>query len=311
MVRNVKRHESKTNHVSNEGIEGVESVESSDRRSLFVFLLIVTLFAACGYVVALRADGSHQASGILIVQFAPMVAAFISSLIHSRSLRGFGWGLGRWRYLGVALVLPFVLGIISFSIIWGFGFGTLDPSEFIAEAQAGINDMFGLRLTSDAVTLGLVVFLNGTLGLFVAFGAVGEELGWRGFLAPKMMKLTGFTTTSVVVGSLWAFYHYPLIIWIVAPALDVLVWPLLLSYLGACIGLTVIMNWLRFKSGSVWVAVIFHMSLNIHTQGFFQAMTVNTSEYSNYLSGEFGCVFALICVVAGFGFWRMRDALGR
>lgn len=282
---------------------------SSDVRSIRDFLFLLVVFAVCGYFLALASGGVHHFSGILMVQFAPMAAALVSSLIHSRSLRGFGWGWGQWRYQGVAIVLPFFLGLTSFVLVWTFGFGTLDPSSLIKEAQTGLSESFGISLTSDMATLVVLVLINGTVGLIFAFGAIGEELGWRGFLAPKLMMMSNFTTASIVVGSIWGVYHFPLLIWILAPALDVQAWPLLLSALIGAIGLTFIMNWLRFRSGSVWVAVIFHASLNIHNQGYFEAMTVKSSEYTHYLSGEYGFVAAGIFIAVGIVFWRKRVEL--
>lgn len=281
----------------------------SEIRSIFVFIFLLVLFATCGYVVLLNTKDQGSSVGVLIVQFSPMVAAFMSSLIHHRSLHGFGWSVGPSRYYGVALVLPFLLALISFVLIWTSGLGVPNIAPLASEGRDVVADFIGIRLNSDAMAIAVLILLNGTLGLAFAFGAIGEELGWRGFLAPKLMQLYGFTTSAVIVGSLWAFFHFPLVIWVVAPALGVLVWPLLLSSLLVCIGITLIMNWLRFKSGSVWVAVIFHMSLNSHVQGVFQPMTVITCKDSYYLAGEYGFVLAVVCLVVGIGFWHRRATL--
>ena len=213
------------------------------------------------------------------------------------------------RYQFVAWITPFILALISFSLIWMIGFGALTPEPAIMQAQADFAKMFGIILNSGIVTLLALILINGTLGLFVAFGALGEELGWRGFLVPELYKHYSYTKTSFISGSIWAVYHFPLLIVLMAPRLEVSAWPLLVSTLIGGISLTFIMNWYRIKSGSVWTAVIFHAALNIHNQGFFQNLTIKTSWLTNYVSGEHGFMLAIVSAAAAYLFWNRRDRL--
>ena len=48
----------------------------------------------------------------------------------------------------------------------------VDP--VVQEAQAGLADTFGLNVNSAFLALVILVLINGTLGLFIAFGAIGE-----------------------------------------------------------------------------------------------------------------------------------------
>lgn len=279
----------------------------TDTRPIYLFLVLVTAFAGVGFGLAIA--GGAQGPGIMIVQFAPMVAAFISALWYRRSLRGFGWGWGKWRYQLLAWVLPLVVATVTFSLVWILGFGGLETGPYIVEAQAGIAKMFGLELSTNMTTILVVLALNSTLALLLAFGAIGEELGWRGFLTPELMKHMSFTKASFVGGTIWTVYHIPLLIWILAPRLDVSAWPLILSSLPAGIALTFILNWLRVRSGSVWTAVIFHAALNIHNQGFFEPITAVTSDLTNYVSGQHGIMIAIVTTATAFVFWTMRDRL--
>lgn len=251
----------------------------------------------------------NRTAGIFLVQFSPLGAAFITKLVFQRNLRGLGWGWGKTRYQAAAYGLAFLLPLISFCLVWSLGFGGFFNAAFVMEAQADLADMFGLNISSPWVVMLVLVALGGTLGMIVAIGGIGEELGWRGFLVPELYKTYDFTRAALISGVIWAVYHWPLIIFLMAPRLGVSPLPLMVCILLASIGLSTTLAWLRLKSGSVWTAVIFHMALNVHTQGFFQNLTVKTSWLTHYFSGENGLMLALVSAVFGFWFWRRRDQL--
>lgn len=279
------------------------------RKPLYTFLVLVTIFAAIGYVVAFAMGDDNVTGGLFILQFAPLVAAFITKLMFQRNLRGLGWGWGKTRYQAAAYGLAFLIPLITFSLVWLLGFGGFYNVAFIAEAQAGLADSFGITIASPWLVMATLVIVGGTLGLVIAFAGIGEELGWRGFLVPELNKHYDFTKTALISGVIWSVFHWPLVILLAAPRLGVSPWPILVFYLVAGIGLSTIMAWLRLKSGSVWTAVIFHMALNAHIQGFFQNVTIETSWLTNYISGEFGVIMAIVSAAVGYWFWRKRDEL--
>ena len=89
--------------------------------------------------------------------------------------------------------------------------------------------------------------------------ALGEELGWRGYLHEQLITL-GFWKCSLVTGTIWGLWHAPLILqghnYPSFPLLGVLfmtVWCILLSPLFTLI---------QEKSGSVIASSIAHGSLN-------------------------------------------------
>jgi membrane protease YdiL (CAAX protease family) len=281
----------------------------TDKRPLFLFLALVTIFAVIGYGVALAMGDDNRTGGIVLVQFAPLVAAFITKFVFQRNLRGLGWGWGKTRYQVAAYGLAFLLPLISFCLVWLFGFGGFYDAAFITEAQTGIADMFGLNISSPWVVMLVLIAVGSTVGMLVAFGGIGEELGWRGFLVPELYKHYDFTKTALISGVIWAIYHWPLLIFLMGPRLGVSPLPMLAISLVAGIGLSTIMAWLRLRSGSVWTAVIFHMALNVHTQGFFQNLTTETSRLTHYISGEHGLMLALVSAAVGFWFWSRREQL--
>lgn len=268
-----------------------------------VFLTLVTLCAAGSYFLMFQSQYKMSNAGLalLALQFAPLVAAFITRLVFDRSLTGFGWRFPSLRALFVCLTLPFLISVIAFALVWGLGFGVYSPAAFIDETKAALNSLIGVAPSSDMAVLALAVIANGTLGLLVGLpGAIGEEFGWRGFLLPELIKHHSFAKSSIIVGIIWAVYHYPLLIWFFAPDMGVSAIPLLISTFFAAIGLSLVMNGIYLHARSVWTAVIFHAALNLHLQGFFEQITNVTTPLGQYMSGQHGFMVALVACVFGY-----------
>jgi len=130
-------------------------------------------------------------------------------------------------------------------------------------------------------------------------------------LVPELYKYFNFTKTALISGIIWAVYHFPLLVLLMAPRLGISSWPMIIFALIAGIGLSTILAWLRLKSGSVWTAVKFHMALNIHIQGFFQNLNFKPSWLTKYISGEHGLMLAIVSATFGYWFWKKRGELPR
>lgn len=287
----------------------INQLTETSKKPLYIFGILVSIFTTIAYTVAFAMGDENRTGGIFLMQFSPLLAAFITKLVLQKNLRELGWKLGKLKYLGAASILAFLIALVSAVLVWKLGFADLQINPFIAETKAGINETFGLEITSDTITIIVVTVLNGTLFLLIAFGAIGEEFGWRGFLVPELYKHYNFTKTSLISGVIWAVFHYPLLFGLMAPRLGISPWPMLIIALFAGIGLSTIMAWFRIKSGSVWTIILFHAALNIHNQGFFQNITVKNSDISNYISGEHGLMLAIVVVPVGLWFWLKRGEL--
>lgn len=283
----------------------------NENKRIITFLVIIGLLAGGIYTQMILSGDVSGGSGLgPLLQFSPGFSAVITMLIYQRNLKGLGWGWGKTRYQALSWGLPFLLTLVGFGLVWLLGFGGFYNEAHIQQAGAEMGEAFGTTLTSPYAVMGIMMLTNATVGvIFAAIFAVGEEIGWRGFLVAELYKTRSFTQTALISGFIWSVFHYPLLIWSVAPKLGISTWYLILVTTISGVGLSSIMAWLRLKSGSLWTAVLFHAAINIWIQGFFQPLTTQTSELTPYISGEQGLSMALVTAAVAYYFWRRRDEL--
>lgn len=95
--------------------------------------------------------------------------------------------------------------------------------------------------------------------------AVGEEVGWRGYLTPALTERYGKKKALVLSGCVWGAWHWPLIIlsgyeygtgyW-GAPVTGMLCMLLFTTAFG------IFLSWLYERSGSVWTCALCHGAAN-------------------------------------------------
>ena len=96
-------------------------------------------------------------------------------------------------------------------------------------------------------------------GLLLDPGPLGEELGWRGFALPRMLRRWNPATASVILGLIWGVWHLPAF-YVSTLSQSQLSLPIFL--LGAT-SLSVVTCWLFLKSkGSVLIAILAHLMAN-------------------------------------------------
>jgi len=94
-----------------------------------------------------------------------------------------------------------------------------------------------------------------------------EEIGWRGYMLPKLLKLTTPMKASVILGIIWAFWHLPLFFY--APPHLIQHWSLenflfqFVSYVFILIFESIFMTWaFRRSGGSLLMMLLVHASFN-------------------------------------------------
>ncbi|MBI3566049.1 MAG: CPBP family intramembrane metalloprotease [Elusimicrobia bacterium] len=95
----------------------------------------------------------------------------------------------------------------------------------------------------------------------IAVMTLGEELGWRAFLQPRLIERFGSRRGLVLTGLIWGYWHFPLILmgydFPGYPVSGAFVLMPLMS-----LGMACFIGWLYLKTKSIWVPALAHASNN-------------------------------------------------
>ena len=116
--------------------------------------------------------------------------------------------------------------------------------------------------TAETIKLTAVV---PALLLNITSGPTGEELGWRAYVLNYLQKKNSPLVSSLIVGVLWGFWHFPL--WLVAgySGMGLLLYSLyfMLGILGFSVFITFFYNRTQNILVAVWIHFLFNMLLQI------------------------------------------------
>lgn len=276
------------------------------RHPVLSFLLLTLAFSAVFYYLMRggEARGSIMRYYITGVMWCPAVAAMIVQRQLGAGADALGWRSGELRWWLGAYLIPVLYGLVAYSIIWLSGLGGVPEPNFLADNAK----MVGLPVSPIVANLVMLLVVAGPGVLLSCASALGEELGWRGFLTPRLVARFGFTGGSIVVGLIWAAWHLPILFW--PKYLGMTPMPFAMTcFFISLISSSFVYTWFRLRSGSVWPAVLLHASHNVFIPLVFTPLTIETSERTAYAVDEFGFMLAAVNVVLAVVFWFRRHEL--
>lgn len=131
--------------------------------------------------------------------FAPAIASILTRVITKEGFGNMYLALnfkGNVKYYLASVWVKLIEGVVCLIVI---------PMVFIngiSFAEIFATQDMSARLANYIWIIGL------TLVLFMP--GLGEELGWRGYLMPKLVKLIGKPGAVVVGGIIWGLWHFPI-----------------------------------------------------------------------------------------------------
>ncbi|NSW76539.1 MAG: CPBP family intramembrane metalloprotease [Candidatus Atribacteria bacterium] len=225
---------------------------------------------------------------VLAMLSGPPIAGILLTFYDSGKvgLRELFLRLSRWRmsahwYLDVIIVAP-LLQVVVLLILSIFSLEFL-PAIF---------------RTNDKMSLLLQGILIGIAGGFV------EELGWTGFVIPRLLKKQSIMSTGVIVGILWGLWHLLQMIWVgissyvtVPPTVFLPLY--FISSIAALTAYRVLMVRIYKHTESLFLATIMHASY------IFSTLFVFASPIKGVPFLIYSCAFtAALWIVVSFAIKR-------
>lgn len=174
--------------------------------------------------------------------FGPAVAAAIVVATTGGSLRVWIQDMVHWRiaprwYLA-ALGLP-LLFTAGESLVYVVAVGSLDLSLILQK----------------------IGFLTSSFLFALLLGGGNEELGWRGFMQPRLQRSYSAVTAAIIVGIVWTVWHLPVQLFL--PSLSALSTTDQILMRVATVPLAILFAWLyNAADGSVIIPMLFHAGWN-------------------------------------------------
>jgi len=262
--------------------------------TLFLFFLLTIALYFLGYWLIFRMG---KATPLML---SVGLAAILTCLIRKRGLSTFGWGWGKPKQAWMSYLIPLAIVAIAYIVIWLFGFGHWYNTEFISQQKTNLN----LAGWSDYSIILFQFLMTASMTFILSLPAVlGEEIAWRGFLVTELSKFLSFTGVAFTSGFFWAIWHWPLIInGLYGNSMTPLYYQIIIFTLFI-MSTAMIMTYLRYKTKSVWSAVIYHMSSNVFIQKFFNPLTLENPK-SVWFIDEFGIILAMVAMIVAIYFWK-------
>jgi membrane protease YdiL (CAAX protease family) len=266
------------------------------RRVVVYFLGLIAFYAA---VVAVMRPGEGEISKVALgVMFAPTVGA-IAAVLFAHGRIQFG---RLTKHIFLAFLPPLVIMLSTWAVSLASDV-SVHPEKLLT-----------------------VVLMSPVFALFGAMSAIGEEIGWRGFLWPLFRRHMGFWISSLVMLPIWWLYHLP----------AVLFWGYgsvggLLAFTVAITGFILFVGVLTDRSRAIWPSVLAHGAWNgMVAKAYYASLSgeaipacrdgacpdfagdgyLFTGPQS--LLGEFGWIAAVTMLLLGLaaGWWHMRHPKG-
>ena len=231
-----------------------------------------------------------------IAMWAPAVARYAAQRTEHPRFTG-TLPLGRWGITGaqvvlVPLAMPITVYGVAYAIAWSGGFAHWSPGG-------------GNWKTGSQIAANLIINLS-LLGLIGTLTAMGEEIGWRGYLQPRL-DAAGLRSSVILVWLCQVTYHAPLMIGADYAEVGGMATSLALFAIGD-LPISFIMARESYRAQSLWPAVFFHSFHNTISQWLFPKLFA-VSDNQPWLRGEAGILPMAGYIVLGaalFIWMRLR-----
>jgi len=228
---------------------------------------------ALAYLIQIGVFLLYQSGNAMIGQMVLALMMYVPTLgvlFSGGKLSQMGWNpqiRKNIRTILAAWFAPAVLTAAGAALYFWMIPGHFDLSGSALTANAGET---AAQIESQGITYPVAVLISAVSAityapLINAVAALGEEIGWRGFLYPQLKGKFGRRKGWLLGGVIWGAWHWP-VIWLIGYeyGTEYVGFPVtgMLLFCVCTIALGILGDWLYQRSGSIWVPSLFHGAFN-------------------------------------------------
>lgn len=206
--------------------------------------------------------------GTVVAMWMPALAYFILRKIGADYYplkAGFRAAFKKnWKYYLLAIWLPAFLTMLGVGLYF-----LIFRSQFSLEFASVADMLQAVGAETQGIPLDLVAILQViaavTYGPIInSFFALGEEIGWRGYLYPAFRETFSSLHSHLLTALIWSLWHLPLNLqgynfgstyWGVP-------WLGLVAMFVFCFSISVLLSFMMEKTGSLWAPALLHGAVN-------------------------------------------------
>lgn len=172
-------------------------------KRILIFVVLSFLLTGISFVIVYAYGVTMDSPVFALVSygmFGPALSSILTRIItkegfHHMYLR-VNWK-GHRRYYLFAILFPVIICIVN-GVIETLIYGGFYSHEIFSEVSLPVYIAY--------------IFYGIAMGASCFIIALGEELGWRGYLMPKLQEVMSMPGSLVLGGIIWGLWHAPVII---------------------------------------------------------------------------------------------------
>ena len=138
--------------------------------------------------------------------------------------------------------------------------------------------------------------------IFLFFSPLWEEIGWRGYLLPRMQERFSPIKSALIIGFVWGIWHLPIYL-AINPYGDKTILFFIFVFIG-CFPISIIQTWIyNSTKGNILLCILFHDGINAGISYFF--INLPPMEFIPFI-----ITTALLICLASVIYFHTRGRLG-
>lgn len=250
-----------------------------ERKRLIIFLILAFTLFWVFELVNVITKGNTFLKNIpfcYIGMWTPLIAVLITRAVTKE-----GWAIKgkdsllltfsfkrKWKYLVLAVVVSLAYLELGKALLWA-----VYPNLMSTPSMRSAVGMTNERLVA-------LLFKGIGVGILFSLVAIGEEVGWRGYMIPKLNKKMNLPKAVIVGGIIWGLWHIPEVCIGTNMGRNYPGYPFVGIAVTCIVGvfMCAILTYFTEKSESIWPAAIIH-GINNTNPGILR-FCINQREYS-------------------------------